>query len=83
MLSAAPRDQRLDAAGPQLAAVLLVVIAAVGEQPLGALAWAPRLAADRTDGIDEREQLGDVVAMPAGQRDRERDAAAVGQQVVL
>jgi len=34
----APRDDRFDAAGPELAAVLVVVIAAVGEQAVGALA---------------------------------------------
>jgi len=80
---AAAGDLRLDAALPQLAAVLVVVIAAVGDQPLGALARAARLAADRPDAVDERQQLRDVVALPAGQADGQRNPARIGQQVVL
>jgi hypothetical protein len=77
---AAPRDHRLDAAGPQLTAVLVVVIAAVGQQPLGALARPADLAAHRPDAVDERKQLGDVVAVPAGQADGQRDTAGIGEQ---
>jgi hypothetical protein len=33
--------------------------------------------------FDQRQQLGDVVAMPTGQADRQRDAAGVDQQMVL
>jgi hypothetical protein len=33
--------------------------------------------------IEERKELRDVVAVAAGQRERERDPAAVDQQVVL
>ena len=33
--------------------------------------------------VDQRQQLGDVVAVAAGQADRQRDPAGVGQQVVL
>lgn len=40
-------------------------------------------ATDRWDGIDERDQLGDVVAMPAGERDDQRDLVHVGDQVML
>jgi hypothetical protein len=47
----APRDQGLDAAGPELAAVLVVVIAPVGEQSIGASARAAHLAGDRHDAI--------------------------------
>jgi hypothetical protein len=35
-----------------------VVIAAVGEQPLGALARPADLAADRPDTVDKRQQVG-------------------------
>ena len=77
---AAARDPRSDPAGAQLAAVDVVVIAAVGEQLPRTAARSP---ADRRDGIDQREQLGDVVAVAAGQADRERDAAGVADQVVL
>jgi hypothetical protein len=68
---------------PELAAVLVVVIAAVGEQPLCSLARPADLSAHRLEPVHEREQLGDVVAVRAGDRHRERDAAGVGQEVVL
>lgn len=79
----APGDPGLDAAGPELAAVLVVVIAPVGEQPIGAPARAADLAGDRHDAVDQRQELGDVVAVPACEGDRERQPAGVGQQVVL
>lgn len=76
-------DQWLDAASPELAAVLVVVIASVSEQPIGALARAADLADDRDDAIDQRQELGDVVAVPTCKGDRQRQPAGVGQQVVL
>ena len=33
--------------------------------------------------VEQRQQLGDVVAVAAGQRDGERDAGGVDEQVVL
>jgi hypothetical protein len=76
-------DPRGDAAGAQLAAVDVVVVAAVGEQ----LPWAPAgpaaSAPDRRNGVDQRDELGDVVAVAAGEADGERDAAGVADQVVL
>lgn len=47
-------DQGLDAASPELATVLVVVIAPVGEKPIGALARAADLAGDRHDAVDQR-----------------------------
>lgn len=79
----APGDQRLDAAGPKLAAVLVVVIAPIGEQPIGAPARAADFAADRHDAVDQRQELSDVVAIATGQGDRQRKSAGVCQQVVL
>src|SRR5439155_631024 len=76
-------DHRLHPAFAELTAVLVVVIAAVGEQPLGALAGTPRPAGYRPDGIEQRQQLCDVVAVPAGQADRQRDSVGVGDQMVL
>ena len=67
VVAAAPRDHRLDAAPAQLAAVLVVVIAAVSEQPLGTLARPTDLATHRPDTVDERQELGNVVAIAAGQ----------------
>ena len=51
------------------------------------LAVTPRIwtcwASDGRDGVEQREQLGDVVAVAAGQGHRERDPMAVDDQVVL
>lgn len=80
---AAPGDHGLHAPRPELAAVLVMVIPPVGEEPLGAPSWTPRAAGDRADTIDQRQQLSDVVAVPAGQADRERNAVGVGDQMVL
>jgi hypothetical protein len=45
--------------------------------------WFADHAADWWDGVDERDQLGDVVAVPAGERDGKRDTARIGDQVML
>ena len=76
-------DDGLDAALAEQAAVLVVVVAAVGEQLPGAVTWAPPCAPDPRDGVQQRQQLGDVVTVAAGQRDGERGAVPVGDDVVL
>lgn len=65
--------------------MLVVVIAAVGEETVGLLAWPSDLASDgpAVEVFDQWDQLGDVVAVPASQRHRERDAAGVDEKVVL
>src|SRR5687768_13133775 len=64
---AAAGDPRSDAASAQPAAVDVVVVAAVGEQLPRSTARAPAPAADRWHRLDQRDQLGDVVAVAAGQ----------------
>ncbi len=78
-------DQRPDAAPAQETTVLVVVVAAVGQEAVGLAPWPPALAFDRArvQGVQERHELGDVVAVAAGQRDRQRDAGTVDQEVVL
>ena len=83
MLFAAPGDNRGDPGFPDLLAVLVVVIATVGVDPIRVLAGPATAAAHRRDGLDEGHELGDVVAVPAGQRHRQRDAVRFGDQVVL
>ena len=53
VLGAASGDHGLHAAFPELAAVLVMVIAPVGEYPLGTLAGTPGLAGDGTDTVDQ------------------------------
>ncbi len=72
MRGAAAGDDGLDAARPEQAPVLVVVIATVGENEIGLLAWPAGLAGDgaRVEVVEQRDELGDVVAVAAGQRDR-------------
>ncbi len=57
--------------------------AAVGVQVLGAAQWLTALAADRRDGLDQRDQLGDVVAVAAGGDRGERDAVRLDDRWCL
>lgn len=83
VLRAATGDLRPDAAGPQPAAVGVVVVTPVGEQTVRATAWRPDAAAHRRHGVEQRQQLGDVVAVATGQQAGERDAGGVDEQVVF
>jgi hypothetical protein len=76
-------DLGLDAARPELAPVLVVVVAAVGGQTIGASPRPADLAAHRWHPLDQRDQLGDVVAVAARDRPGERDPAGVDEEVVL
>ena len=76
-------DQRPDAAPAQETTVLVVVVAAVGEQAPRASQQAPDPSPHRRYGVEQGQQLRDVVAVAAGQRDRQRDAGTVDQEVVL
>lgn len=80
---AAPGEVRGDLEPADLVPVDLVVIAAVGVQIPGAAQWLAVLAADRRDGLDHRDQLGDVVAVAAGGDCRERNAVRLDHQVVI
>jgi hypothetical protein len=85
VFDAAAGDDGFDSSGPEQAAVLVVVIAAVGQDEVGLLARPAGLAGDRSgvEILQQRDQLGDVVAVTAGQRDGQRNAAGVDEQVVL
>ena len=83
MLGLTARDQRLDPALPEQAAVLVVVVATVCDQRCRTASGAPDAAPNRRHSVEQLEQLRDVVAVTAGQRPGERDPAAVYEQVVL
>ena len=70
-------DLRLDPTPAQFATVLVVVVATVGHHPLGSSAWPADLAAHPWDALDQRDELGDVVAVTAGDRPGERDPSCV------
>lgn len=76
-------DGRDDAAGPDLVAVDVVVVAAIGEQRVRLAARMTDAAADGRDRVQQRHQLGDVVAVTAGEHDREWGSVPIGDQVML
>ena len=76
-------DLGFDPAGAELAPVLVVVVATVCGDPVGAPARAADLAANGRDSLDQRDELGDVVAVAAGDRPRERDPGRVYEKVML
>ena len=80
---AAAGDVRGNPSRAQEAAVLVVVVAAVGVD-LPRLAAGPSApAANRWHRVQQWDQLRDVVAVAAGEGDRQRDPAGVADQVVL
>ena len=83
MLCLAASDRGLDATLPDETTVLVVVVAAIGDQRAGSASWPTDAAADGRHSVEQLQQLGDVVAVTAGERPGERDAAAVYEQVVL
>jgi hypothetical protein len=80
---AASGDHRGDAAGADQAAVLVMVVAAVGVHLVRPAQWPAASAPQRWNAVDERDELGDVVTVAAGQDDLQGYAAGVGDQVVL
>lgn len=78
MLAATAGYQRLHAEVPDETAVLVVVVAAVTQHHIGAAAGPAPLAPHRRHGLEERDELGDVVAVAAGQGDGERNAGGIG-----
>lgn len=79
----APGDLGLDALGVKGPTVLVVIVAAVGLDDPRLAERSPPLATNRGNGLDERQQLGHVVAIGTGQDDRQRNALCFGDQVVL
>jgi hypothetical protein len=83
VLGLAAGDLGCDPELAQQPAVLVVVVAAVGGDAQRPAARTANLPAHGWDPLDERDQLGDVVAVAARDRPRERDPAGVYEKVVL
>jgi hypothetical protein len=71
-------DHGLDAALAEAPAVRVGVVAAVCDHAVGPLAGTSAEAGDCGDTVEQRQQLGYVVAVAAGQRPGERDPVSVG-----
>jgi hypothetical protein len=78
-------DDGRDAECSEQPTVLVVVIATVGQQPVGLLARPSDLAGDwpPVEIFDQRDQLGNVVTVSTGEADCQWNAAGVNEQMVL
>jgi hypothetical protein len=76
-------DDGLDPPLTDEPAVLVVVVATVADDAFRASPRTTAPAAHRWDTVEQRDQLGDVVAVPAGQAERERDPRRVDEEMVL
>ena len=83
VLGPASSDDRLDASRANEAAVLVVVVATIGDQFVGAEAGSADDAAHGWDPFDQRDQLSDVVAVATRDRPGERDPGCVYEKMVL
>jgi hypothetical protein len=79
----AVRDDGLDVPLPQLGFVRPGVVRAVRLCARRAEARASALALERRDGVDEREELGDVMIIRTSERDHQRDTLRFGEDVML
>jgi len=76
-------DHRFDAALAKFLAMRFGVIAAIGVDDFGLLKRAAADAANWWDSVNKREQLGDVVAVRAGQDCTDGDAIRIDEDVML
>lgn len=83
MRDTAAGDHGFDAKRPHQAPVFVVVVTAVAKDAVGSLAWPSHQAGDGRNFLQQGRQLGHVVTAAAGQRDGERDALAVDDDVVF
>ena len=83
VLGLAAGDLRGDPASAQLTAVLVVVIATICRDSVGPSPRPSDLAPDGRHTVDERDQLGDVMAVAAGDRPGKRDPRRVYEKMML
>jgi len=83
MRSLATGDLWSDAAPPELAAMPLGVIAAIGEELRGSPSRPTHLPCHGRDRIEQGKKLCDVVLVSARDRDRKREPCLIDDQVVL
>ncbi len=83
MFGSAPRDHRPDATIAQTLAMCVGVVATIAVNDFGLAKWPAARAANREDGIDQWQQLRDIVTVRAGQCDTDRHSVGVYEDVVL
>ena len=83
VLGTTASDHRLHPELPDQAAVLVVVVTPITQHHVRAAPGPGAFTPHRRHGLQQRDELGDVVAIAAGQGGGERDAGRIGDQVVL
>ena len=83
MLGTATRQDRGDPAAPQFPPMGLGIVRAVALRAVWPTAWGARFAGDWRDLIHQRQQLGPVVTVRRGERERQREAVRIGEKVVF
>jgi hypothetical protein len=76
-------DHRFDAAFAKFGAMLFGVVAAIGVNDFGFLKRPATYTANRRNGINERQQLSDVVAVRAGRDGTDGDAIRIDEDVMF
>lgn len=72
-----------DAGGVTRLAISVVVVPTITLDDAGLGQWTAAFAADRRNRFDQRQQLSDVIAIGAGQYQRQRYALGLCQEVML
>ena len=83
MFSSTSCDHRSDATITQALAMCVGVVAAIAVDDLGLAKWSAARAANRGDGVDQWQQLGDVVTVCAGHCRTDRHSVDVYENVML
>ncbi len=83
MRHAASCDDRLDPTFPQQTAVLVEVVAAVGEQLPRPVTRSAGASLDVGYRVEQGQQLGDIVPVAAGEPDSQGGAMGIGDHMVL
>ena len=79
----AARDLGRDPAHAELTPLRTVVVGTIGGDPIWPSTRPADATTNRRHAIQERDQLGDVVAVAACERPGERDPGRVDEEVVL
>ena len=83
MFSSASCDHWFDATITQVLAMCVGVVAAIAVNDPGLAKWSAARASNRGDGVDQWQQLGDVVTVCAGQCHTDWHSVGVYQDVML
>jgi hypothetical protein len=76
-------QERTDVAGPEGLPVRLGIVPPISEELFGSTSGMSHTTPDLGNGINEREELGDVVPMSSGEPKGQRGPFPLGKQVVF